>query len=208
MRNVFLKRFVLLICLSVICIGCVSLVSAQDKSENKVIVTHSSPEQVKMINELWGSDITIGEYMEKVHPEQLVGVSDEIKKEMHQRKMNWPEEKNDAPSSEIRDPMRALRTTLTVSGDLTIYWNRIYYTSTATCSSPASYIYVEAFLNNAADSTVGSTSSSSRDLLDTITCTNTVAWPATGYYHVHSYGYTIAPDSEGSAHSSSKYFSG
>jgi hypothetical protein len=208
MKGEFLKRLAVLICLSAICFGCISLVSAQDKSENKVVITHSSPEQVKLINELWGSDITIGDYMQKVHPEQLSGVSDEVKNEMYQRKMIWPEEKNGSSPLEKRDPLHTLRATLSVSGDLTIYWNRIYYTSTATCSSAASYIYVEAFLKNAADSTVGSTSSSSRDLVNTVTCYNTVAWPPTGYYHVHSYGYTITPSSEGSAHSSSKYFAG
>lgn len=161
-----------------------------------------------MINDLWGSDITIGEYMEKVHPEHLVGVPDDVKKEMYQRKMNWPEEENNNAISSISNQVKSILATLTVTGYATPFSNRVEFTSTALCSDPASYIYVDSFLKNAADSSIGSCSASSHDYINRVTCSNMVTWPAAGYYHVHSWGYTISPSSEGSHHSPTVYFSG
>ncbi|WP_292419879.1 hypothetical protein [Methanoregula sp.] len=197
------KLFMMLICLSLICIASIPVVSAADSADSKIRVVQATAEQVEKINQLWGSDITIGDYMERVHPEQLVGVSDEVIKEMHQRKMHWPDE-NKMPAEQAQPD--SILATLTVDGDLTIYSNRINFGSYASCSQSASYIYVESFLKNTADSTVGSTSGSTSGSY--VSCSNNVAWPPTGYYHVHSWGYTITPSTEGSDHSASKYFSG
>lgn len=193
----------MLICLSLICIACIPIVSAADSADHSTRMIQSTPAQVEKINQLWGSDITIGDYMEQVHPEQLVGVSDEVIKEMHQRKMHWPEDTDTAQKTAQPDSTRA---TLTVHGDLTIYTNHIYFTSYSSCTESASYIYVESFLKNAADGTVGSTSGSTSGSY--VTSYNNVAWPAAGYYHVHSWGYTISQSTEGSHHSASKYFAG
>jgi len=208
MRQNFLKHGILLLCVCMICMATIPLASAASTTEDKVLVTHATADQVKMINELWGSDITIGEYMEKVHPEHLVGVPDDVKKEMYQRKMNWPEEENNNAISSISNQVKSILATLTVTGYATPFSNRVEFTSTALCSDPASYIYVDSFLKNAADSSVGSCSASSHDYINRVTCSNMVSWPAAGYYHVHSWGYTISPSSEGSHHSSSVYFSG
>jgi hypothetical protein len=197
------KVLMMLICLSLICIASIPLVSAADSAGNNIRVVQATPEQVAKINQLWGSDITIGDYMEQVHPEQLVGVSDEVIKEMHQRKMHWPGEEKVPVKPAQTDSILA---TLTVDGDLTIYWNHIHFGSYASCSQSASYIYVESFLKNSADSTVGSTSGSTSGSY--VECSNNVAWPPAGYYHVHSWGYTITPSTEGSDHSPAKYFSG
>jgi hypothetical protein len=197
------KLLMMLICLNLICIASIPVVSAADSTDSKIRVVQATPEQVAKINQLWGSDITIGDYMEQVHPEQLAGVSDEVIKEMHQRKMHWPGEDEIAAEQAQPDSILA---TLTVDGDLTIYSNHINFGSYASCSQSASYIYVESFLKNSADSTVGSTSGSTSGSY--VSCSNNVVWPPTGYYHVHSWGYTITPSTEGSDHSASKYFSG
>lgn len=203
MRTDISRLMMMLVCLSLICIAGIPIVSAADSSGNNVRISQATPDQVAKINELWGSDITIGDYMEKVHPEQLVGVSDSVIKEMHQRKMHWPGE--DKAISEPEQPDSILAT-LTVDGDLSIYWNYVHFGSYASCTQSASYIYVESFLKNSADSTVGSSSGSTSGAY--VECANNVAWPPTGYYHVHSWGYTITPSTEGSDHSASKYFSG
>jgi hypothetical protein len=199
----YAKLFMMLICLSIICIASIPAVSAADTTDSKIRVVQATPDQVAKINQLWGSEITIGDYMEQVHPEQLVGVSDEVIKEMHQRKMHWPDEEKIAAEQVQPDSILA---TLTVDGDLTIYSNRVNFGSYASCSQSASYIYVESFLKNTADSTVGSTSGSTSGSY--VSCSNNVMWPSAGYYHVHSWGYTITPSTEGSDHSASKYFSG
>jgi hypothetical protein len=203
MRTGISKLLMMLVCLSLICIAGIPVVSAADMSDKNIRVVQATPDQVAKINELWGSDITIGDYMEQVHPEQLVGVSDEVIKEMHQRKMQWPED--NAPIAEPKQPDSILAT-LTVDGDLTIYWNYVHFWSYASCTQSASYIYVESFLKNSADGTVGSSSGSTSGAY--VECSNNVAWPPTGYYHVHSWGYTITPSTEGSDHSAAKYFSG
>jgi hypothetical protein len=197
------RLLMMLICLSLICIAGIPVVSAADSADSRIHVVQATQEQVAKINKLWGSDITIGDYMEQVHPEQLVGVSDEVIKEMHQRKMHWPDENKIVAEQVQPDSILA---TLTVDGDLTIYSNYIHFGSYASCSQSASYIYVESFLKNSADSTVGSTSGSTSGSY--VSCSNNVAWPPAGYYHVHSWGYTITPSTEGSDHSASKYFSG
>lgn len=202
MRTDISRLVMMLVCLSLICIAGIPIVSAA-ASDNNVRLVQATPEQVEKINELWGSDITIGDYMEQVHPEQLVGVSDEVIKEMHQRTMNWPEDNQEIKEPEQPDSILA---TLTVDGDLTIYWNYVHFGSYASCTQSASYIYVESFLKNSADSTVGSSSGSTSGAY--VECANNVAWPPAGYYHVHSWGYTITPSTEGSDHSASKYFSG
>jgi|SRR5208337_1502056 len=203
MKHEFSKLLMMLACLSLICIASIPIVSAADSAGHITRMVQATPDQVDKINHLWGSDITIGDYMEQVHPEQLAGVSDEVIKEMHQRKMHWPGDNGVIPKTVQPDSTLA---TLTVHGDLTIYTNHIYFSSYSSCTQSASYIYVESFLKNPADSTVGSTSGSTSGSY--VSAYNNVAWPAAGYYHVHSWGYTITPSTEGSDHSASKYFAG
>jgi len=207
MTNGINRQLVLLIAISILCIGVLPIVSAADASGDTLRISHASPDQVDLINKLWGSDITIGEYMETVHPEHLAGVPDEVKKDMYQRKMIWPNEKME--KSMDPDPLMSTRASLGVIGDLSIYSNRVFFWSTATLQGAdrASYIYVESFLKNSADGTVGSTSGSNQNT-NSVACSNNVMWPPAGYYHVHSWGYTITPGTEGSHHSSAQYFYG
>jgi len=200
MRTGLNRQLVLLIAISILCIGALSVVSAAEAGTSAPIISHATPEQIQLINELWGSDITIGEYMEKVHPEHLVDVPDDVKKDMYQRKMHWPDEtdeKNIAGLSKLQS--------LTVTGRIQKYSStRIIYGAGATMSSgTASYIYVEAFLVNAADSQVDSTSASTTGAGSVDTGDKMYFWPDNGSYHVHAWGYTITPDLEDSDHTGS-----
>jgi len=51
----------------------------------------ANEEQLEMINQLWGQDITIGEFLEKVSPEALVNAPEEMNKHRYATKMNWPD---------------------------------------------------------------------------------------------------------------------
>jgi hypothetical protein len=51
----------------------------------------ANEEQLEMINQLWGQDITIGEFLEKVMPEALVDAPEEMNKHRYATKMNWPD---------------------------------------------------------------------------------------------------------------------
>lgn len=199
MKHEFSRHLILLIVISMICIVTLPIASAADTRDSSLRVSHSTPEQVEMINKLWGSDITIGEYMEKVHPEHLVDVSAEEKKNLYQRKMTWPDGKKDRMTELSR------LTSLTVFGYITkVSSTRIDYRGKSELSSGvAGYIYVEAFLVNAADSNVDSTAASSRGANSVETVTKMYFSPANGNYHVHTSGYTITPDLSGSGHSGS-----
>lgn len=190
----------LLILISILCISALPVVSAAETGSHGPIVSHATPEQIKLINELWGSDISIGEYMQKVHPEHLVDVPDAAKKDMFQRKMIWPDGKVNRIAS-----LSKLTTSLTVTGYISkISSNRIDFGGKSQLSPPsatAGYIYVEAFLKNSAGTTVDSTSASDRGVNSVDTGYKMYFWPANGVYHVESYGYTTTPRLEGTASS-------
>ncbi|ABN58006.1 hypothetical protein Memar_2081 [Methanoculleus marisnigri JR1] len=65
----------------------VPAVSAQPRESVEVVTTDEAT--LSLIDELWGTDITIGEYLEKVHPEFLTDMSDDEKADVYQRKMTW-----------------------------------------------------------------------------------------------------------------------
>jgi hypothetical protein len=188
----------MLIFISMICIAVVPVVSAADVGTSSTrIVSNATPQQLEKINALWGKDITIGDYMEQVHPEHLVGVSDDIKKIMHERKMIWPDGKKEMRIAQLS----RLTPTLYVSCTISKYSStRIDYSGTSQLSSgQAGYIYNEAFLRNAADTKVDSTSASAQGANSVSTTTKMYFWPANGNYHVTTYGYTISPDREGTS---------
>lgn len=190
----------MLIFISMICIAVVPVVSAADVGTSSTrIVSNATPQQLEKINALWGKDITIGDYMEQVHPEHLVGVSDDIKKIMHERKMIWPDGKNETRMTQLS----RLTSTLTVSCTISkVSSTRIDYhgQSVLTPSTPvASYIYIEAFVRNAADTKVDSTSASAQGESSVFTTNKMYFWPPNGVYHVTAYGYSITPNLEGTS---------
>lgn len=179
-------------------IAIVPVVSAANAgTPSNRIVSNATPEQLDKINALWGKDITIGEYMEQVHPEHLVGVPDDVKKIMYQLKMIWPDAKNETKIAQLS----RLTTTLTVSCTITkVSSTRIDYNGKSQltpASATATYIYVEAFLRNAAGTSVDSTSASTQAANSVPTQNKMYFWPANGNYHVTSYGYTISPNLDG-----------
>lgn len=201
------RNVALLISLCLICIAAVPAVTATGTSTGQIQVVQSTPDQVKLINELWGSNITIGEYMEKVHPELLVGVSDAVKSEMYKQKMQWSAQSSTSSPSTANQVQPALAS-LKVTALETISSNHISFSGTATCTQSASYIYVEAFLKNAAGTTVGSTAASSHDGALTVSNSNMVFWPAAGNYYVYADGYTITPNLNGAYTTGMQYYSG
>lgn len=174
----------------------VAAVSAAD--EKGVVRSDASKEQLNLINELYGKNITVLDYMEQVHPEHLVGVPDSVKKIMAQQKMNWwgkEPAQDQQPVNEIARPA-----TPAVSVTATGYkadWRTIHFGGTTTASglgTPPWYIYNEAFLiNHDTGQTVDSTSASSQNGVWSITSSKDTLYPANGNYYVHSWGYIPSP---------------
>jgi len=187
---------ILLIFISMIGIAIVPVVSAADVgSSSSYRVSNATPEQLEKINALWGTDITIGDYMEQVHPEHLVGVSDDVKKIMHERKMIWPNVKNETKIAQLSRLTASLSVTCTITKVSSSQIN--YYGRSTLSSGQAVYIYNEAFLRNAAGTKVDSTSISDQYANSVTTQNKMYFWPANGNYYVTSYGYTISPDLDG-----------
>jgi len=178
--------------------ACALVATVSAVEEKGVVRTVASEAQLKMINELYGKNITVLDYMEKVHPEHLVGVKDSIKKNMAKQTMNWWG-KEPAPTKGTAD--RALRTeraTVQVTATGGKYdWRTILYSGTCTASiSNPWYIYVEAFLINrdtgqTADSISESSQSGTSNTIST--GDRDKLYPANGQYYVHAWGYIPNP---------------
>ncbi|MBP1929877.1 hypothetical protein J2741_002473 [Methanolinea mesophila] len=46
--------------------------------------------QIKIANEMWGSDITVGEFYQKVCPEYLATMPEELEDYLFTTRMEWP----------------------------------------------------------------------------------------------------------------------
>lgn len=172
----------------------IGIASADD--EKGVVRSDATAEQLSLINELHGKDITVLEYMEKVHPEHLVGIPDSYKENMAGHKMTWWAKE---PTAVTKDKQPALdRATVSVRATGYKYdWRTIRFGGTCTASgleNPPWNIYVEAFLINwDTGQTVDSTSASSQQGVWFITASKDKLNPANGQYYVHAWGYIPTP---------------
>ncbi|MFA6361953.1 hypothetical protein [Methanoregula sp.] len=174
----------------------VAAVSAAD--EKGVVRSDASKEQLNLINELYGKNITVLDYMEQVHPEHLVGVPDSVKKNMAQQKMNWWGKEPALNQITTESTSRTERATVSVTAIGYKFDSRtIRFGGTTTASGLETqpwYIYNEAFLiNHDTGQTVDSTSASSQDGVWSIPSSKDTLYPANGNYYVHSWGYIPSP---------------
>jgi len=174
-----------------------ALIGVASADEEKGIVRSDATEaQLNLINELHGKDITVLEYMEKVHPEHLVGIPDSYRENMAGQKMTWWRTE---PTSATNNEQPALdRATVSVSATgYKFDWRTIRFGGTCTASGlegPPWYIYVEAFLiNRGTGQTVDSTSASSQQGVWSVTASKDKLYPADGQYYVHAWGYIPTP---------------
>ncbi|MBQ3718615.1 MAG: hypothetical protein II893_04370 [Methanomicrobium sp.] len=63
---------------------------------------NATDEQLRIMNELEGSDMTIGEYMQKVWPEFYAEMSDEQKEHINRWKRSWPKDANTIKNNEVK----------------------------------------------------------------------------------------------------------
>ena len=176
----------------------VPIVSAADEFTSNGVV--STPEQVKKINDLWGKDITIGQYFEEVHPEYFKEMTAAEREESYKHKMNWgvtPSRSQKSPNIGI--PMTA--TQLYTEANYAKDTNRIWYRGhTWTVGGQVNYLYVEAFLLNSASQTVSSTSWRANPGSDVVAASN-VYYPDPDSFYIHAWGYTPSPYMEDEADS-------
>jgi len=105
----------------------VSVVPVAEQKRTRGHSVSANEEQLEIIRQLWGQNITRGEYMEKVMPEVLVDTPEEIVKQLYATKMDWPDPsevgapstgvtKAFKPSSESTD-VEQPKTIIIVAGD-------------------------------------------------------------------------------------------
>lgn len=166
----------------------VSAVSAQSHESMEVITTDEAT--LSLIDELWGTDITIGEYLEKVHPEFLTDMSDDEKADVYQRKMTWSatdlqNTNTRAASSVVVHAMISKNSPfINFGGNAQFYGDEV-----------PTYLYVEAFLRNSADQTVRTAAYSVRGA-SYVEATNMVAYPEADDYRVSAWGYALPSNVE------------
>ena len=172
---------VLLLCAVLIC----SPVSAL-----KAVATD---EQLKIMNELEGTDITIGEYMQKVWPEFYAELDDEQKEKINNWKKSWSDDTKSVGKQEKR------RATSEVIANAAKGNNRISYGGESTVSNsqnPPYYHYIEVKLKNSADVIVSSTAFSNYNEFS-VAASNLYMYPASGSYRATAWAYSLNPDTEG-----------
>ncbi len=64
---------------------------ATEQNQSRCHSISANVEQLETIKQLWGQDITIGEFMEKVTPEVLEDMPEEIAEHFYKTKMIWPD---------------------------------------------------------------------------------------------------------------------
>jgi hypothetical protein len=67
----------------------VPVVSAATPPQSRTIGWNATPEQVVKLNELWGKNITIGEYFEEFCPQCLVGMPPDLKEVLYKNQWKW-----------------------------------------------------------------------------------------------------------------------
>ncbi len=59
----------------------------------------ANEEQLELIGELWGEDITYGEFLEQVFPEVVEDMPEDIREQVYLSQMEWPDPTADYPQS-------------------------------------------------------------------------------------------------------------
>ncbi|HBC92542.1 MAG TPA: hypothetical protein DCZ10_06450 [Pelotomaculum sp.] len=84
-----------MLCFSLI-IG-TTVTSAEQNKSGEVKSFRASPEQLNIIKELWGTNISKGEYLENVFPEALKGLPEDVLKQLYNIPMVWPNPNSQLP---------------------------------------------------------------------------------------------------------------
>jgi hypothetical protein len=138
----------------------------------------ATDEQLKVMNEIEGTDITIGEYLQKVWPQFYDELSEEQKEKVNGWKKSWPKISPEKQVSESGKTRASMSTNAYISSGA----NRISYSGDSTVyGGTPQYHYIEVKLKNSSDQVVSSTAySNSASYID---ASNLYMYPASGYYN-------------------------
>ena len=158
----------------------------------------ATDEQLKVMNEIEGTDITIGEYLQKVWPQFYDELTDEQKKKVDNWKKSWPEP--------VVNEDGKSRASMTTTASISSGPNRIIYEGESSVDQLADYLYIEVKLKNSANQIVSSTAYSDYNT-NFIHADNMKFWLPSGYYTSNAWSYSLSPDTEDSDAAGPMYYS-
>jgi len=101
-RNHFVQIIVIILAVTVIPIAIAVAALATGPDQVQVPEGHhiqANEEQLSIIRELWGTDVTVGEVLEQVFPEVLEDMPKYLVERMYATNMEWPTTEKNDPSS-------------------------------------------------------------------------------------------------------------
>lgn len=186
-----------LILLLLAAIVMVPMVSAEKNMTGRTISATATKEQVDKINELWGKDITAGEYFQQIHPQLLVDMPDDIRVQLFKKKWIWP----DSHELEIKTPANSLRRVpITCEGQLQSHPNYIHFAGMAQYSGGTpGYMAFSTYLVNSADQVKSSTTDSGYSV-NYLNSDNYWQPDVSGSYHTHTTAFSLNPSYDAAPH--------
>jgi len=169
----------------------VPIVSAAPDMAGKITRVSATQDQVDKINELWGKDITAGEYFTQVHPELLVDMPDEIREKLFKKKWVWPESPNE---DSITKANSLLVLPITCQGSLHKHPAVIHFAGMSQYSGSAPwYMAFATYLVNSGDTVKASTAASGY-YVTYLNSDNMWQPNAAGTYHTHTTAFSLTPN--------------
>jgi hypothetical protein len=191
------KLSIVLLALLLAAMAMVPIVTAAENMDGKVLRVSATQGQIDKINELWGKNITAGEYFTLVHPEFMVNMPDAIRSKLFKKKWIWP------ASPDKETPIQSnslLSVPITCQGSLNVRSTTIHFAGMAQYSGTAPYYMAfTTYLKNSADQVKASTSASGYSV--TYLNSDSLWLPdASGSYRTYSTAFSITPDYDAVPH--------
>lgn len=194
MSNMKLRVVLLALLLAAMAmVPCASAVDGKTIVDGNIVyVATASPAQLEMINQLWGKDITIGEYLTEVHPSLLEEMPADVKKTIFEKKWRWPtaEEMTAQPLS-----VKSSNTDVDCSVFLVSAGSAVNYGGGALYNNnPApAVLQSSTYVHNSAEQLVASTGAVGYNV-KRVYIDNQFVPPVHGTYHAQTFGQSTNPD--------------
>lgn len=168
-------------------------VSAAATNAGKVMNITSTPEQIVKINELWGKNITVGEYFEQVQPDLLVDMPADLKEKLYTMKWVWPD--SSTRTLNAISPNMVNGWSVTCSGNTPSKVSTVIsFSGSASCSGGTPYYMAfTTYLENSANQIVAQTGQTGFSITNVA---NSNMWQPnvqSGTFHTYTTAFIITP---------------
>jgi len=143
-----MKKTIILALLLAMVFSCSAIVHASTASDFEKPI-RANLEQIKILNGLNGSDVTIGEVLRKVFPSSVSSMPADILKQMDETKMEWPNANTlDKNTKETETTSSRLNRSITLTHQSVASSNgtRVEYYSRSVSSQSMPYMFVVSYL--------------------------------------------------------------